>query len=54
MRGRLGMLAYFGPETMMPVASILAAVGGAVLMFGRNTLYFVKRVFRGAVKRSSS
>jgi len=30
------LFAYVGPETMMPVASILAAVVGVFLMFGRN------------------
>lgn len=49
------LFAYFGPETVMPIASILAAVGGAFLMFGRNILYFFKRMFRGVVsKRTSS
>lgn len=30
------LLAYFGPETVLPLTSILAAVGGFVLMFGRQ------------------
>ena len=30
------LFAYLGPETMMPVASIVAAVVGVVMMFGRN------------------
>jgi hypothetical protein len=32
------IFAYFGPETMMPVASVFAAAVGVVLMFGRNVL----------------
>ena len=48
------ILGYFGPETIMPVASILAAVGGAFLMFGRNILYFVKRVGRGMMGRGAA
>jgi hypothetical protein len=43
-----GMIfAYFGPETMMPVASVIAATVGVVLMFGRNILLFG----RGLVRR---
>ena len=41
------LFAYIGPETMMPVASIIAAVTGVVLMFGRNVLQFGRAVFRG-------
>jgi hypothetical protein len=32
------LFAYFGPETMMPVASIVAATVGALMMFSRNLL----------------
>lgn len=28
--------AYFGPETVMPLTSVLAAVVGGLLMFGRR------------------
>jgi hypothetical protein len=41
------LFAYVGPETMMPVASVLAAVAGVVMMFGRNILM----VGRGIVRR---
>jgi hypothetical protein len=30
------LFAYFGPETMMPVASMIAAAVGMVMMFGRS------------------
>ena len=30
------LFAYFGPETMMPVGSVLVAVAGVVMMFGRS------------------
>jgi hypothetical protein len=30
------LFAYFGPETMMPVASVIAAAVGMVMMFGRS------------------
>jgi hypothetical protein len=42
------LFAYFGPETMMPVASIIAATVGVVMMFGRNILM----VGRGLVRRA--
>jgi hypothetical protein len=49
------LFAYFGPETMMPVASIIAAAAGVVMMFGRNILQFgrgvVRRVWPGARRR---
>ena len=32
--------AYFGPEAMMPVASVIAAAIGAVMMFNRNILLY--------------
>jgi hypothetical protein len=34
--------AYFGPETMMPVASVIAAAVGVVMMFGRSILVYVR------------
>jgi hypothetical protein len=34
------ILAYFGPETMMPVASVIAAALGALMMFNRNILFY--------------
>ncbi len=30
------LFAYFGPETVLPATSALAAVAGFVLMFGKN------------------
>ena len=46
------ILAYFGPETVMPVTSILATVAAVVLMFGKSLFrlvaYWVRRAsFRG-------
>jgi hypothetical protein len=40
LRGFWMLFAYFGPETMMPVASVVAAAVGVVMMFGRNILGF--------------
>ena len=33
---------YIGPDTLMPVASALAAVAGVLLMFWRRTLGAVR------------
>jgi nitrate reductase gamma subunit len=41
------LFAYVGPETMMPVASVIAAAAGVAMMFGRNILMFG----RGMVRR---
>jgi hypothetical protein len=30
------LLAYFGPETMMPMTSIIATAAAVVMMFGRT------------------
>jgi len=40
------VLAYFGPETMMPLVSIIAAIAGGIMVFSRNILYFFKRLWR--------
>ncbi len=32
------LFAYFGPETVLPVASVIATVLGALAMFGRASL----------------
>ena len=30
------LLGYVGPETMLPIASLLAAAAGAIMMVGRR------------------
>jgi hypothetical protein len=46
------LFAYIGPETMMPVASVIAAVAGVFMMFGRSVVGFgrglVRRVWPGS------
>jgi hypothetical protein len=37
---------YLGPETLMPLASILAAIAGFFLMFWRLIFKFVKKMVR--------
>jgi len=46
------ILAYFGPETVLPVTSILATVAAVVLMFGKSLFRLVaywgrRATFRG-------
>ena len=37
---------YLGPETLMPLASILAAIAGFFLMFWRLIAKFIKNTYR--------
>jgi hypothetical protein len=37
------IFAYFGPETVLPVTSVIATVVGIVMMFGKNTLRLIFR-----------
>jgi hypothetical protein len=37
---------YIGPETLMPLASILAAITGFLMLFWRKTVGAVKAVGR--------
>ena len=45
------IFAYFSPETLLPVTSIVAAGAGVVLMFGRNTFRLMARVCRRVLPR---
>jgi hypothetical protein len=45
------VLAYVGPETVLPVASALAAVAGAFLVCGRFLKRGVQRCFRFIARR---
>ena len=44
------VFAYFGPDTLLPLASILGAIGGTVMIFGRTIVRIVKQSVR-AVRR---
>ncbi|MBI3469593.1 MAG: hypothetical protein HY000_41870 [Planctomycetes bacterium] len=44
-------LAYLGPETMLPFASVLAGIVGVVLMFGRYLVGLVKKGFSFFIKK---
>jgi hypothetical protein len=43
---KMMILAYFGPDTTLPVASAVAAVFGVVLVSGRMLLAFLRRKLR--------
>jgi hypothetical protein len=45
------VLLYLGPETIMPVASAVAAVIGFLLIFWRMIVNGVKRTFRAVTGR---
>lgn len=53
------IFAYFGPETVLPLASVVATVLGVFMMFGRLTLKFALAPFqwiwtRGRAKAAPS
>lgn len=39
------LLGYVGPETMLPLASVLAAVTGVILVFWKYVFGLIRRVF---------
>ena len=51
-RGSRMLFSYIGPETMMPVASIIAAVAGVFMMFGRNVMGFCRHILRSIMPGS--
>jgi hypothetical protein len=48
------LLAYLGPETMLPMTSVVAAVLGVLMMFGRNTGRWIHRSVRAIVPRTGA
>jgi hypothetical protein len=42
---------YIGPETMLPLASALAAIGGILLMFWQRFVGLVRKLWRLIVRR---
>ena len=44
---------YVGPETLMPLASALAAVVGVLLMFWRKTVAVARTTFRFMARQFS-
>lgn len=47
------LLAYFGPETVLPLASVLATVFGVIMMFGRASFRFALAPFRWLFKKGN-
>jgi hypothetical protein len=47
------IFAYFSPETLLPVGSILATVLGVAMMVGRGSLRFVIRSVKRVVRPSA-
>jgi hypothetical protein len=47
------LFAYFTPETLLPVGSILATVAGVAMMLGRGSLSFLFRCFRRVARPSN-
>jgi hypothetical protein len=47
------ILAYFGPETLLPVGSIVATVLGVAMMLGRGSVRILIRGLRRLIRRSS-
>jgi hypothetical protein len=48
------LFAYVGPETVVPVASALAAIGGVVLMCWAQVKAVVGRCIRFVLRRKGS
>jgi hypothetical protein len=40
------IFAYFGPETMLPLTSIVATIAGFAMLLGRGSLRYVLYLFR--------
>jgi hypothetical protein len=48
------LLGYIGPETMLPLASILAAGTGVLLMFWRFIVQGLRRIFGLILRRKKN
>jgi hypothetical protein len=40
------IMLYIGPETMLPLASALAAIGGVLLIFWHRLVGFIRKIWR--------
>ena len=45
------LFAYFAPEVVLPVASVVAATIGFFMLIGRNSIRFVVHAFRRVVEK---
>jgi hypothetical protein len=41
---------YLGPDTLMPVASAIAAIAGVIMMFWRRMIAFTRARFAALVR----
>ena len=48
------ILAYIGPETMLPLASIIGAIVGVLLMIWQRVVSFVSNVYARLSGKSAS
>ena len=53
MHATLIMFAYMAPQPSLPMTSVLAAVAGLFLMFGRTALRLVTRRLRSATSQKA-
>jgi hypothetical protein len=45
------ILLYIGPETMLPLASALAAIAGVLLMFWHRFVALIRKVWRIMIRK---
>jgi hypothetical protein len=44
------LFAYFAPETLLPVTSILATIAGIIMMLGRGSVRFMLHCIRRGLR----
>jgi hypothetical protein len=45
------VFAYLGPETMLPMTSVVAGVAGVLMMFGRSSVRWIVGKFRSLASK---
>jgi hypothetical protein len=48
------VFAYLGPETMLPMTSVVAGIAGFAMMFGRNAWSWLSKTVRSLKSRETS
>ncbi len=48
------VFAYLGPETMLPMTSVVAGAIGVVMMFGRGSVRWIAATFRRLVPKAKT
>lgn len=54
MDGMIGLVAYLGPETMLPMTSVIAGVVGVVLMVGKQSFRLALGMLRIGGRKTRS